>query len=159
MWLRKSGGLAAPVRARPGPPTFRRPSASCTSLRLPSFPPDEYPGELGTSYGQACAALRLPASPAGCGLVLDLDDGCRWTRAVTDAEGVRGVQSFWNTGMEAGYEPPDGTIAATLPGWPVDCGLGLSGLHSRGPSAGVRRQWPSSNSVLTWYVSASAASA
>ena len=91
--------------------------------------PGEYPGELGTSYEQACAALRLPASPDGYGLALDLDDnGARWTRATTDVEGIRGVQSFWNTGLDAGYEPPAGTVAATLPGWPVDCNLGLAGL-------------------------------
>lgn len=91
--------------------------------------PDEYPGELGTSYGQACAALRLPASPRGYGLILDLDDaGSRWTRATTDVQGIRSVQSIWSSGMEAGYEPPDGAVTATLPGWPVECSLGLRGM-------------------------------
>jgi hypothetical protein len=94
--------------------------------------PTSTPGELGTSYEQACAALRPPASPVGYGLILDLDDdGARWTRATTDVEGIRGVQSFWNTGLKAGYEPPDGTVAATLPGWPVDCSPGCWACPSR----------------------------
>ena len=73
--------------------------------------------------------LRLPASPGGYGLILGLDDdGARWTRATTDVRGIQSVQSIWATGLEAGYEPPDGTVAATLPGWPVECALGLLGL-------------------------------
>lgn len=42
--------------------------------------------------------------------------------------GVRGVRSIWNTGLEVGYEPPDGAVAATLPGWPVECALWLLGV-------------------------------
>jgi len=98
-------------------------------VTLMELSPDEYPGEMGTSYGQACAVLRLPASPGGYGLILGLDDdGARWTRATTDVRGIQSVQSIWATGLEAGYEPPDGTVAATLPGWPVECALGLLGL-------------------------------
>lgn len=90
---------------------------------------EEYPGELGTSYDQACAALGLRAAPGGYGLLLDLDDdGARWTRVTSDMQGTRAAQSIWNSGVEVGYEPPDGTVAMTLPGWPVECVLGLQGL-------------------------------
>jgi hypothetical protein len=117
----------------PGPGTAQRtgtpgPVVELHVVAVEVLSPDEFPGELGASYEEACTALRLPASPGGYGLVLDLDDdGARWTRAVTDVEGIRGFQSFQSGGLEAGYEPPDGTVTATLPGWPVECSLGLLG--------------------------------
>lgn len=127
----------AKKKRRPGSParstaSRARTPGSASELHVVTvveLSPDEYPGELGASYGQACAALGLPDSPGGYGLILDLDDdGARWTRATTDVQGIRSIQSFWKSGLEAGYEPPDGTVTATLPGWPVECSLGLLGL-------------------------------
>jgi hypothetical protein len=137
---RRSAGPGASAAGVGGIP---EPAGGLHVVTVAELSPDEFPGELGASYEQACAALRLPASPGGYGLVLDLDDGgARWTRAVTDVEGIKGVQSLWSTGMEAGYEPPDGTVAATLPGWPVDCGLGFAGLPEPHDPPGMRALRP-----------------
>jgi hypothetical protein len=105
--------------------------------------PEDYPGELGTSYEQACAELRVPPLPAGYGVLLDQDgDGARWTRVTTDASGIRSVASIWHMGLQAGYEPPAGTVRATLPGWPVEHALAIPGLprpHDPPGAAGVLR--------------------
>ncbi|MGH3400913.1 MAG: hypothetical protein ACRDRJ_00055 [Streptosporangiaceae bacterium] len=105
------------------------PAGELHLVTVAELSPDEYPGELGTSYSQACGALSLPASPGAYALLLELDDdGARWTRASTDVRGIRTLQSIWNSGAEAGYQPPGRTVAAVLPGWPVECVLGLAGL-------------------------------
>jgi hypothetical protein len=90
---------------------------------------DEFPGEIAEGYAAACAALGVPASDGGYGLVLDQDTtGARWTRVTTDVEGIRTARSFWHEGLQYGYEPPPGMVRATVPGWPVECSLALLGL-------------------------------
>ena len=65
--------------------------------------------------------------------MLDQDTSrARWTRVTTDVDGIRTAQSIWHSGVECGYEPPPGTVTASLPGWPVNCSLvppGLPGPH------------------------------
>ena len=34
-------------------------------------------------------------------------------------------------GLECVYEPPEGSVVAVRPGWPVECVLGLAGVTSR----------------------------
>jgi hypothetical protein len=90
---------------------------------------DEYPGELGESFAAACAAVGVNPVPRGYGLVLAQDDqGGRWTQVTGDARGIASAQSIWNMGLVCGYEPPDGSVVAVRPGWPVPCRLGLAGL-------------------------------
>jgi len=90
---------------------------------------EEFPGELGESFPDACAAVGVEPSARGYGLVLAQDElGRRWTQVTDDATGVSSAQSIWHIGLECAYEPPDGTVVAVRPGWPVECVLGLAGL-------------------------------
>jgi len=90
---------------------------------------DEFPGELGESFDAACAAVGVEPVARGYGLVLAQDEqGGRWTQVTSDARGVSSVQSIWNTGLECGYEPPEGSVVRVRPGWPVPCEFGLAGL-------------------------------
>jgi hypothetical protein len=91
--------------------------------------PEDFPGELGASFSDACSALGVPVLDRGYGLVLELDDrGARWTRVTSDVRGVCGTMALWHSGMEAAYEPSARSVVATLSGWPVECGLGLLGF-------------------------------
>ena len=99
---------------------------------------DEFPGELGESFAAACAAVGVKPVARGYGLVLAQDeDGGRWTQVTSDARGIGTVQSIWNTGVECGYEPPDGSVVTVQPGWPVVCELGLAGLSEPHDPAGA----------------------
>jgi len=106
-----------------------RPSGAFNVVTAHLLTPVDYPGELGTSYEQACAALGVAPLDGGYGVLLDQDDnGACWTRVVADVQGLRSAMAIWHMGLEAGYEPPGGTVIATLPGWPVECTAGLAGL-------------------------------
>jgi hypothetical protein len=114
-----------PERIAPQP----EPQAELQVVTAAEMSADEFPGEIAESYPAACAALGIPPGDGGYGLVLDQDlAGARWTRVTTDVQGIRTAQSFWNSDIEYGYEPPPGTVIATLPGWPVHCTLALPGL-------------------------------
>jgi hypothetical protein len=90
---------------------------------------EEFPGELGESFAAACTAIGVKPVPRGYGLVLVQDDqGGRWTQVTGDARGVGSARSIWNMGLECGYEPPEGSVVAVRPGWPVPCEFGLAGL-------------------------------
>jgi hypothetical protein len=90
---------------------------------------DEFPGELGESFEEACAAVGVEPVARGYGLVLAQDEqGGRWTQITSDASGVSSVQSIWNMGLECGYGPPDGSVVAVRPGWPIPSEFGLAGL-------------------------------
>jgi hypothetical protein len=90
---------------------------------------EEFPGELGESFPEACAAVGVEPAARGYGLVLAQDEqGERWTQITSDASGVSSAQSIWNMGVECAYEPPDSSVVAVRPGWPVECVLGLAGL-------------------------------
>jgi len=84
-----------------------RPEGVLQVVTVVEMSPEGYPGDIAGSYGEACAALRVTSAEGGYGLVLDQDEaGARWTRITTDVQGIRSVQSIWNTGIECGYEPP-----------------------------------------------------
>src|SRR6266566_205982 len=109
---------------RPGPPGRRL--QTVTALLLTA---EEFPGELGENFAAACATVGVNPVTRGYGLVLVQDEqGGRWTQVTSDARGVSSVQSIWNMGLECGYEPPDGSVVAVRPGWPVTCELGLDGF-------------------------------
>jgi hypothetical protein len=100
--------------------------------------PEEFPGELGGSYQAACQILGLDVRPAGWGLVLAQDDaGARWTQVTTDTGGISSARAIWNSGLECGYEPPDSTVTATRPGWPVECAAGFDHLAEPHDPPGV----------------------
>jgi hypothetical protein len=99
---------------------------------------EEFPGELGESFEAACAAVSVKPAARGYGLVLPQDEqGGRWTQVTSDARGVSSVQSIWNMGLECGYEPPDGSVVAVRPGWPVPGEFGMAGLGEPHDPAGV----------------------
>jgi hypothetical protein len=55
--------------------------------------PEDYPGEIAGSYGEACAALSVTSAEGGYWLVLDQDEsGAQWTRVTTDVADIRSVQ-------------------------------------------------------------------
>ena len=91
--------------------------------------PGEFPGELAETFPEACAALDVAPAAHGYGLILaQAQDGGRWTQITTDASGVSSAQSIWNMGLVCGYQPPEDSVVAIRPGWPVECVLGLAGL-------------------------------
>jgi hypothetical protein len=127
------------------PAPVPRPQGELQMVTVVEMSPEDYPGEIAGSYGEACAALGVTSVESGYGLVLDQDEaGARWTRVTTDVDGIRSVQAIWNTDIECGYEPPPETVSATLPGWPVDRSLGLAGLpRPHDPPGALRGQeWP-----------------
>jgi hypothetical protein len=108
--------------------------------------PEDFPGELGESFQQACAVFHLAPTADGYGLVLAQDqEGARWTQVTTDARGVDSMQSIWQTGLDCDYQPPGRSVLVTCPGWPVDCSLGLAGLddpHDPPGTAGLEALRP-----------------
>jgi hypothetical protein len=92
--------------------------------------PDEFPGELGESYGDACAALGLQATRHGWGLALAQDDhGARWTQITTDVSGISYTMALWNSHLSATYQAPPDNVTAVRPGWPIQCSLGYVDLE------------------------------
>jgi len=88
---------------------------------------DQFPGELGESFEQACTAVGVAPAPGGYGLILAQDQqGGHWTQITDDVSGVDTAQSIWTTGIEYGYEPPDGSVVTVRPGWPVPCQPGVA---------------------------------
>jgi hypothetical protein len=59
------------------------------------------------------------------------DTGARWTQVTTDTDGIRSAQAIWNSGLHCGCDPPEDTLTATRPGWPLECTLGLYHLANR----------------------------
>ena len=132
MTRRKSKARTAAVSRHPeqaASSRFPGPQGDLQVVTVVEMSPDEFPGEIAESYPAACAALGVPPSRSGYGLVLDQDEaGARWTRITTDVQGTQRARSFWQSDIEYGYEPSPGTVTAVLPGWPVNCRLTLLGL-------------------------------
>jgi hypothetical protein len=82
--------------------------------------PAQFPSVLGDDYPEACAALDLPPTADGYGLVLGQDgDGARWTVVVDDVSLVAVAIASWDCGMEYELSPEERTVVAALPGWPL----------------------------------------
>jgi len=75
-------------------------------------------------------------------ILAQAQDGGRWTQITTDASGVSSAQSIWNMGLVCGYQPPEDSVVAIRPGWPVECVLGPAGLGEPRRSAGWRSMRP-----------------
>jgi hypothetical protein len=75
-------------------------------------------------------------------ILAQAQDGGRWTQITTDASGVSSAQSIWNMGLVCGYQPPEDSVVAIRPGWPVECVLGLAGLGEPRRSVGWRFMRP-----------------
>ena len=101
--------------------------------------PEEFPGELGASYQEACGLIGVPPRDGGYGLVLGQDEsGACWTQVSTDLSGITTARSVWAMGLESGYQAPPGTVTATVPGWPVPCTLAVAGLPDPHDPPGTR---------------------
>lgn len=100
--------------------------------------PGQFPAVLADDYPEACQALELDPHPDGYGLVLGQDsEGARWTVAVTDTALVACAVAAWDCGMEYDLSPPERTIAAALPGWPLALAVAAPDLpapHDPDPS-------------------------
>ncbi|MFI6638625.1 hypothetical protein [Streptomyces sp. NPDC050504] len=91
--------------------------------------PAQFPSVLGDDYPQACAALGLEPYADGYGLVIGQDGaGARWTVVVDDVSLVAVAIAAWDCGMEHELSPPDRTVVAALPGWPLAVAVSAPGV-------------------------------
>jgi hypothetical protein len=91
--------------------------------------PGQFPSALADDYPAACEALGLEPWEAGYGLVLGQDaDGARWTLVTHDAALVACAVAAWDCGLDYRLDPPDRTVVATLPGWPLNLAVQTLGL-------------------------------
>jgi hypothetical protein len=91
--------------------------------------PAQFPSVLGDDFPAACAALGLEPLTEGYGLVLGQDGaGARWTVAVDDVSLVAVAIASWDCGMEYDLSPPDRSVVAALPGWPLALAVAAPGV-------------------------------
>jgi hypothetical protein len=91
--------------------------------------PPQFPSVLGDDYPEACARLGLEPYAEGYGLVLGQDgSGARWTVATDDVTLVACAIAAWDCGMEYDLSPSEGSVAAALPGWPLDVAVSAPGV-------------------------------
>lgn len=90
------------------PETATGPRGALECVTAVEMTPEDFPGELGETYPQACAALGVPEREEGYGLSLDQDKtGARWTRLTTDPQAVRSARALWHSEIQFGYEPEE----------------------------------------------------
>lgn len=91
--------------------------------------PAQFPSVLGDDFPAACAALGLEPLTEGYGLVLGQDGaGARWTVAVDDVSLVAVAIASWDCGMEYDLSPPERSVVAALPGWPLALAVAAPGV-------------------------------
>ncbi|MFD3515820.1 hypothetical protein [Streptomyces sp. NPDC058657] len=91
--------------------------------------PAQFPSVLGDDFPAACAALGLEPLGEGYGLVLGQDStGARWTVAVDDVSLVAVAVASWDCGMEYDLSPPERSVVAALPGWPLALSVAAPGV-------------------------------
>lgn len=91
--------------------------------------PAQFPSALGDDFTLACATLGLTPDERGYGLVLGQDGvGARWTVVVDDVSLVAVAIAAWDCGMEHELSPPEQTVIAALPGWPLALTVTAPGL-------------------------------
>ncbi|WP_037616774.1 hypothetical protein [Streptomyces aureus] len=91
--------------------------------------PAKFPSVLGDDYPEACAALDLAPLAEGYGLVLGQDgEGARWTVVIDDVSLVAVAIASWDCGMEHELSPPERTVVAALPGWPLEVAVSTPGV-------------------------------
>jgi hypothetical protein len=91
--------------------------------------PERFPGVLGDDYPAACARLGLDPLPDGYGMMFGQDGGgARWTVVTTDAAMVACALAAWDCGLEYDLAPDGGTLAASLPGWPLPVAVSVPGI-------------------------------
>jgi hypothetical protein len=91
--------------------------------------PAQFPSVLGDDYVEACSGLGLEPYAEGYGLVLGQDGaGARWTVATEDVTLVACAVAAWDCGMDYDLSPPEGSVAAVLPGWPLALAVAAPGV-------------------------------
>lgn len=91
--------------------------------------PARFPAVLGDDYPDACAALDLEPYLDGYGLLLGQDGtGARWTVATEDVTLTACAIAAWDCGMEYDLSPDERTVAAVLPGWPLELTVAVAEL-------------------------------
>ncbi|MFJ4878349.1 hypothetical protein ACIP93_24490 [Streptomyces sp. NPDC088745] len=91
--------------------------------------PAQFPAVLGDDFPEACGALGLAPDERGYGLVLGQDgSGARWTVVVDDVSLVAVAIAAWDCGMEYDLSPPERSVVAALPGWPLALAVAAPGV-------------------------------
>ncbi|MFJ2742970.1 hypothetical protein ACIO3O_25275 [Streptomyces sp. NPDC087440] len=91
--------------------------------------PAQFPAVLGDDFPEACGALGLAPDERGYGLVLGQDGtGARWTVVVDDVSLVAVAIASWDCGMEYDLSPPERSVVAALPGWPLALAVAAPGV-------------------------------
>ncbi|MDQ0989380.1 hypothetical protein [Streptomyces sp. V3I7] len=91
--------------------------------------PAQFPSVLGDDYPEACSALGLVPLADGYGLVLGQDgSGARWTVVIDDVSLVAVAIASWDCGMEYELSPPERSVVAALPGWPLAVAVAAPGV-------------------------------
>lgn len=91
--------------------------------------PAQFPSVLGDDFPAACTALGLEPYGEGYGLVFGQDgSGARWTVAVDDVSLVAVAIASWDCGMEYDLSPPERSVVAALPGWPLALAVSAPGV-------------------------------
>jgi hypothetical protein len=115
------------------------------------FTPGQFPAVLGDDYPAACEALGLPPHPDGYGLILGQDaQGARWTAVVTDTALVACAVAAWDCGLEYDLAPPEKSVVAALPGWPLGVAVAAPGLPAPHDPPGTERPPLSPPDSGTW---------
>jgi hypothetical protein len=104
--------------------------------------PARFPAVLGDDFPEACAALGLEPYAEGYGLLLGQDGvGARWTVATDDVTLTACAIAAWDCGMAYDLSPDERTVAAVLPGWPLELTVAAGDLpdpHDPEPAEGDR---------------------
>ena len=105
--------------------------------------PAQFPSVLGDDYPAACGELRVEPYAQGYGLVLGQDGtGARWTVATEDVTLVACAIAAWDCGMEYDLSPDERSVAAVLPGWPLDVAVAAPGMPApHDPPEGDAYAW------------------
>ncbi|MFI0961653.1 hypothetical protein ACH4S8_09645 [Streptomyces sp. NPDC021080] len=115
--------------------------------------PAKFPSVLGDDYPEACATLDLAPLSEGYGLVLGQDgEGARWTVVIDDVSLVAVAIASWDCGMEHELSPPERTVVAALPGWPLEVAVSAPGVPApHDPAAELTERPPlSPPDTTTW---------
>src|SRR5260370_5111189 len=77
---------------------------------------EEFPGELGESFGAACAAVGVEPATSGYGLVLAQDEAAASSTHITPkVNGASRAQIILGLGVGCAHQPPETRVEAGRP--------------------------------------------